>query len=149
MSSTQDTSAERMTAYLDAELAAEDAAAFEAALAEDPEALSELEQLKRVISLVSALPDVQAPSDFYEKVSKRIRKRQRFSLEGSGWSLVSLSFQVLSIIVILTVAAVYMMAELERTPTAIEREATIGTKPDGAAPNEVAPGTSAPAPVQP
>lgn len=142
MPSTQDTSAELMTAYLDAELGDEDAAAFEEALENDPEAKSELEQLRRVMSLVSTLPDVEAPPDFYEKVSKRIRKRQRFALDNNAWILISLPFQVLSIIVILTVAGLYMMAELEKKPQSFEREAIPGTMPDGE-------GAAGPAPVEP
>lgn len=143
MPATKDTSAELITAYLDAELPEEDAAAFEAQLARDPEAMSEVEQLRKVMSLVSSLPEVQAPPDFYEKVSRRIRRRQLFASEGV-WTLVSLPFQVLSIIIILTVAALNMMAQLEQQPQKLERERVIGTgKPDPNAP------PAGPAPVQP
>ncbi|MEM9453385.1 MAG: zf-HC2 domain-containing protein [Myxococcota bacterium] len=142
MPATKDTSAELITAYLDAELPEEDAAAFEAQLAEDPEAMSEVEQLRKVMSLVSSLPEVQAPPDFYEKVSRRIRRRQLFASEGV-WTLVSLPFQVLSIIIILTVAALNMMAQLEQQPQKLERESIIGT--DKPSPNAPA----GPAPVQP
>ncbi|MEX1367658.1 MAG: hypothetical protein AB1Z98_31300 [Nannocystaceae bacterium] len=148
MPATKDTSAELMSAYLDAELAAEDAAAFEDQLSRDPEAASELEQLRKVVSLVASLPPVEAPPDFYEKVSKRIRRRQLFAADNGALALISLPFQVLSIIVILTVAALYMMAQLEQRPTApgLEREVVPATAPggkDGEAP------PSGPAPVQP
>lgn len=143
MPATKDTSAELMTAYLDAELPEEDAAAFEARLARDPEAMSEVEQLRKVMSLVSSLPEVHAPPDFYEKVSRRIRRRQLFASEGV-WTLVSLPFQVLSIIIILTVAALNMMAQLEQQPQKLERETIIGTDKPG--PSGAAPG---PAPVRP
>jgi anti-sigma factor RsiW len=121
MPATKDTSAERITAYLDAELPDDEAAAFEAQLAEDPEALAEVEQLRRVMSLVQSLPEVQAPPDFAEKVARRVRRRMALGADAT-WSLVSLPFQVLSIIVILTVAGLYMMAQLEQQPTGIERE---------------------------
>ncbi|MCH9688583.1 MAG: zf-HC2 domain-containing protein [Deltaproteobacteria bacterium] len=138
MPAAKDTSAELMSAYLDAELAADDAAAFEEQLAHDPDAQSEFEQLRKVVSLVSSLPEVQAPPDFYEKVSKRVRRRQLFASEGM-WGLVSLPFQVLSIIVILTVAALYMMAQLEQQPTAIERETVVLPAAPGSAPAEGGP----------
>lgn len=141
MPATQDTSAELITAYLDAELPAEEAAAFEERLASDPQARSELEQLRKVMSLVSSLPEVEAPPDFYEKVARRVRRRQLFT--ETNWGLVSLPFQVLSIIVILTVAALYMMAQLEQQPMGMEREAIPGARDPGA------PSTRAPAPVEP
>lgn len=131
MPATKDTSAELMSAYLDAEMPAEDAAAFEEQLANDPDAQSELEQLRKVLSLVGSLPQVHAPPDFYEKVSKRIRRRQLFAMDGGALALVSLPFQVLSIIVILTVAGLYMMAQLEQQPTAegLQPEALPGSAP--------------------
>lgn len=138
MPATKDTSAERITAYLDAELPAEEAAAFEAELADDPDARAEVEQLRLVMSLVQSLPDVEAPPDFAEKVARRVRRRVALGADGS-WSLVSLPFQVLSIIVILTVAGLYMIAQLEQQPLGIERE-VIPT---------AAPGQSAPAPIEP
>jgi len=137
MPATKDASAERMTAYLDAELPDEEAAAFEAELADDPEALAEVEQLRRVMSLVQSLPEIQAPPDFAEKVARRVRRRMALGADAT-WTLVSLPFQVLSIIVILTVAGLYMMAQLEQQPTAIERESIPDPKTD-----------EAPAPAQP
>jgi len=145
MPSTQDTSAELITAYLDAELPEEDAAAFEAQLAEDPAARSEVEELRKVMSLVSSLPQIEAPPDFYEKVSKRIRRRQLFASEGV-LTLLSLPFQVLSIIIILTVAALNMMAQLEQKPQKLEREALPGvSQPGGPSSGD----SQGPAPIQP
>jgi anti-sigma factor RsiW len=141
MPATKDTSAERMTAYLDAELPADEAAAFEAQLAEDPETRSEIEQLRKVMSLVQSLPEVQAPPDFAEKVARRVRRRLMLGSDAT-WSLVSLPFQVLSIVVILTVAALYMMAHLEQQPTSLERERIPGARAPGSGP-------SGPAPVAP
>lgn len=138
MAATKDTSAERITAYLDAELPAEEAAAFEAELADDPETRAEVEQLRLVMSLVQSLPEVQAPPDFAEKVARRVRRRMALGAD-STWSLVSLPFQVLSIVVILTVAGLYMMAQLEQQPVGIERERIPAA----------APGEPAPAPIEP
>ena len=93
MPANKDASAERITAYLDAELPADEAAALEAELAEDPEALAEIEQLRRVMSLVQSLPEVQAPPDFAEKVARRVRRRVALGADAT-WSLVSLPFLV-------------------------------------------------------
>jgi anti-sigma factor RsiW len=137
MPATKDTSAEQMTAYLDAELSDDEAAAFEARLADDPEARAEVEQLRRVMSLVQSLPEVQAPPDFAEKVARRVRRRMALGAD-STWSLLAVPFQVLSIVVILTVAGLYMMAQLEQQPLGIEREQIPSTAPG-----------ERPAPVQP
>lgn len=115
-------SAELMSAYLDSELEAEEAEAFDSLLAESPELQDELEDLRKVMQLVAELPDVQAPEDFADKVSRRLRRRQMLAPDGALLGLISLPFQVLSIIVILTAAAMYMMAQLERQPAKIERD---------------------------
>lgn len=134
--SSPENSAERMSAYLDAELAAEDAEEFERHLAESPEAREEFEDLQKIIQLVQALPDVDAPEDFYEKVSRKIRRRAILQPDGLALSLISLPFQVLSILVILAAAALYMMAELDTKPAKIEADPDArGMAIDGADPH--------------
>ncbi|HLT36515.1 MAG TPA: hypothetical protein VK034_09515, partial [Enhygromyxa sp.] len=66
------------------------------------------------------LPDVEAPPDFYEKVSKKLRRRRAGGEAAVG--LVSLPFQVLSIIVIMMIAATYLMLEIEREDAQIEKD---------------------------
>jgi anti-sigma factor RsiW len=122
MATQKQSSAELMSAYLDEELEASEAEAFESYLADSPDAQAELEDLRRVMTLVSTLPNVQAPEDFYEKLSRKLRRKQLLAPDGAVLGLVSLPFQVLSIVVILTVAALYMMAQLDQTPRAIEPE---------------------------
>jgi anti-sigma factor RsiW len=138
MATHKDSSAELMSAYLDEELEASEAEAFESFLADSPDAQAELDELRKVMTLVSALPSVEAPEDFYEKLSRKLRRKQLLAPEGAVMGLISLPFQVLSIVVILTVAALYMMAQLEQTPRAIEAEdpaksAAAGTQDDPAA----------------
>lgn len=122
MAAPKESSADLMSAYLDDELDASEAEAFESFLRESPEAQEELEDLRKVVSLVSSLPTVAAPEDFYEKLSRRLRRKSLLQTDGRLFSLVILPLQVLSILVILAVAALYMMAELEQTPRAIERD---------------------------
>jgi anti-sigma factor RsiW len=127
-------SAELMSAYLDAELPAHEAEEFESMIAGDPAARTELEELRKVMALVASLPDVEAPPDFAEKVTRRVRRKQLLAPEGALLGLVSLPFQVLSMIVILAAAALYMMAQLERQPVKIERDrAAVQVEGDGPA----------------
>lgn len=115
-----DSNAELMTAYLDDTLEAGDAESFEKLLEESPEARRELEDLQKILSVVRELPEVEAPPDFYEKLSKKIRRR-RSGADGT-MSLISLPFQVLSILVIMVIAATYLMLEIERENAQIEKD---------------------------
>lgn len=122
MATPKESSAELMSAYIDAELDAAEAEAFESFLAETPEAQKELEDLRKMVELVGALQRVQAPADFYEKLSRKLRRRQAFERDSGLLGLLTLPFQVICIVVILTVAALYMMAELDQQPQSIERD---------------------------
>ncbi|HWB78318.1 MAG TPA: hypothetical protein VG755_25305 [Nannocystaceae bacterium] len=115
-------SSELMSAYLDAELDAAEAEAFEKYLDESPEARSELEDLRKLMKLVGSLQPVEAPHDFAEKLSRRLRRRQGLHRDQGLLALVTLPFQVICIIVILTIAAVHMMAQLQEEPGAVERD---------------------------
>lgn len=113
-----------MSAYLDQELQGPELEAFETYLEATPGAREELEELRTMLTLVSGLPTVGAPADFYEKLSRRIRRRGIFQPDSPWLNAAAVPFQVLSIMVILTVAALYMMAELDERPVPIEREAS-------------------------
>ena len=142
MSTSPNQGTDMVSAYLDDELEPDDAQAFEDLLESSPEVQEELADLQKVISLVGGLGEVQAPEDFYEKLNRRIRRRQIMQPQtGSKLAMIAVPFQVLSILVILTVAALYMMSEFDSAPAKIEREqiAPIGS-PDAPAP---------PQPVQP
>lgn len=115
-----DSKAELMTAYLDDALEAGEAEDFEKWLEDSPEARQEVESLQKILSIVRELPDVEAPPDFYEKVSKKLRRRRAGGEAAVG--LVSLPFQVLSIIVIMMIAATYLMLEIEREDAQIEKD---------------------------
>jgi anti-sigma factor RsiW len=115
-----DSKAELMTAYLDDALEAGEAESFEKWLEDSPEARQEVESLQKILSVVRELPDVEAPPDFYEKLSKKLRRR-RAGVEASI-GLVSLPFQVLSIIVIMMIAATYLLLEIEREDAQIEKD---------------------------
>ena len=130
------------SAYLDDELEPADAQAFEDLLESSPEVAEQLADLQKVISLVGGLGDVQAPEDFYEKLNRRLRRRQIMQPQTTSWlSWVALPLQLLSVLVILTVAALYMMSELESAPASIERELLIptGTTDAPVAPSPVRP----------
>jgi anti-sigma factor RsiW len=120
-------SADLMTAYLDEELAPEDAAAFESLLEQDPAARSQLEDLRKVLELVAKLPVVEAPAGFADRVARKVRRRRILSPEGVLGGLVSIPFQVISVVVVLAVAALYMMAHIERATGPLERDPAAGT----------------------
>lgn len=102
---------ELMSAFLDKELDASEEKELEQMLAGSPEAQKELGALQNMLRLVKGLPEVQAPPDFYEKVAKKIRRRRW--LRGEYLIALSLPFQILSVLVILLVAVIYMMLHLD------------------------------------
>jgi anti-sigma factor RsiW len=117
-----------MSAYLDEELAPEEAAKVEKLLAESPEARAELSGLQNMLKLVKGLPEVEAPPDFYEKVARKIRRRRIVSMEFLG--LLILPFQVLSVVLILMVAATYMLLHLDNDPSVkLEKDPTVQAPP--------------------
>lgn len=114
--------ADQMSAYLDHELSAEETAEFEEFLESSAEAREEMEDLRRMLQIVGQLGEISAPPDFYEKVAKKVRKRRLLGGDGLVLSLVSLPFQVLSIIIILAIAVTYMLLQLERDEARMEKD---------------------------
>jgi anti-sigma factor RsiW len=144
MATPNDNSAERMTAYLDAELDAAESEQFEQFLEESPEARAELEDLRKVMKLVGALGDVEAPPDFAEKVSRKIRRRAMLDPSSGLLGLVTLPFQVICIVVILVIGALNMMAQLDAQPQAVERDPAADPQPED---GQDASGEDAPRPI--
>jgi anti-sigma factor RsiW len=127
-----DSKAELMTAYLDDALERGEAESFEKLLEEEPETRKEIEDLQRILSIVRELPEVEAPPDFYENVSKKLRRRRVGN--DAVMSLISLPFQVLSIMVIMVIAATYLMSEIEREDAQLEKDPSAAKAQDQAAP---------------
>jgi len=124
-----DSNAELMTDYLDGALEGEEAESFAKLLAASPEAAREAEALERMLSLVREQPAVEAPPDFYEKVAKKIRRRRMTGPGAAG--LIAIPLQVISILVIMVIAATYLMLEIEHEDTKIEKDPTAKpAKPD-------------------
>ncbi|MEZ4448118.1 MAG: hypothetical protein R3B09_01480 [Nannocystaceae bacterium] len=107
---------ELMSAYLDHELDSASSEAFEKMLEDSPEAKEELAELQAMLKLVGSLPEVEAPPDFYDKIARKIRRRK--FLEGDLPVFLTLPFQVLSVLVVLTIAVVYTMIHLDHDPAA-------------------------------
>ena len=142
MSTSPNTGTDMVSAYLDDELEPDDARAFQDLLESSPEVAEELADLQKVISLVGGLGEVQAPEDFYEKLNRRLRRRQIMEPQtGSKLTAIAVPLQILSMIVILTVAALYMMSELDKAPAKIEREqiAPIGSTDAPVMPQQIQP----------
>jgi anti-sigma factor RsiW len=120
-----------MSAYLDEQLAPEEAERVEKLLAESPEVREELSGLQNMLKLVKGLPEVEAPPDFYEKVAKKIRRRRL--LRGENLWLLALPFQVLSVVLILVVAVTYMLLHLDEDPSQkLEKDPTVVPPPPAA-----------------
>ena len=138
MAQSENNSAEElMTAYLDHEMDEAESEAYEAMLADSPETQEELAELRQVLQLVSSLPKLEAPADFFEKVAKKIRRRKLLS--GEIPVFIALSFQVISVIVVLVIAAVYTMIHLDRDPAAkLEKDPKAAASSD--VPREPEPG---------
>lgn len=117
---------DQMTAYLDRELAADEAAEFEAFLESSAEAREEMEQLRQMLQVVGQLGEVAAPPDFFEQVARKVRRRRILAPDGLLLSLISLPVQVLSIIVILAIAVTYMLVQLDRDHARIEKDPEAG-----------------------
>ena len=128
----QDNTAELMTAYLDDELDEAQAEHVRSLLESSPEVAEEMDGLQSLLAVVATLPEVEAPPDFYEGVDRKLRRRKLWSGETLASGLVSMPFQVVSIIVIIAVAAGYMLLQLDQDQVRIEKdEAPIGSELEG------------------
>lgn len=103
----------RISAYLDGELTQDESSEFEEHLKTEPEVQEHFDQMKRMLGALGSLPDIEAPPDFYDQVRRKMR-RSKLTEEDNWLSSVVLPFQVLSIIIILAAAAIFLMAELDR-----------------------------------
>jgi len=117
----------RISAYLDGELSDDESVEFQAHLEAEPEVQEQFDQMKRMLGALGSLPDVEAPEDFYDQVRRKLR-RSKLPEDHSWISSIVLPFQVLSIIVILAAAAIFLMTELDR-----ENRVDEGALPDGSA----------------
>jgi anti-sigma factor RsiW len=137
----------RISAYLDGELSQDEAGEFEAHLDAEPEVQEHLDQMRRMLGALGSLPDIEAPLDFYEQINRKLR-RSKLSSDASWLSSVILPFQVLSIVIILAAAAIFLMTELDRenrinekelptvgAPGQLERSAESAAPPGGASGN--------------
>ncbi len=128
----QDNTAELMTAYLDDELDEAQAEHVRSLLESSPEVAEEMDGLQTLLAVVATLPEVAAPPDFYEGVDRKLRRRKLWSGESLASGLVSMPFQVVSIIVIIAVAAAYMLLQLDADQVRIEKdEGPISSQPEG------------------
>lgn len=126
-----DSNAELVTDYLDDALEGGKAEDFERWLEDSPEARREVEDLRKLLTVVRELPQVEAPPDFYDKLARRLRRRR--GPEASTVSLLSMPFQVLSVIIIMVIAATYLMLEIERDDRQLEADPSAAKAHEGEA----------------
>ncbi len=107
-----------LSALVDDELPQGERAELEAELEADPQAKQTLAQLQALRAHLRGLPDVTAPPKFYDQLSKRILK-QRSRDRMARINMLILVLQVVSVFVIVGVAAMLMLHELSR-PAALK-----------------------------
>lgn len=110
-----------VSAYLDDELDASGRARVEAWMAASPEARREVEQMKRVLSLVRGLPDVKAPEGFADRVERRFRRERAFG-EGFAGTVLGVPLQVFAILVLLAIAAIQLSIAVDRDAKGVKVE---------------------------
>lgn len=98
-----------------------EAEAFEAYLEGAGEGPEDFADLRRVLAVMGEMEPIAAPDDFYDQVSRKLRRRRLLSGEAAAASLVSMPFQVVSVLAILIVAALYLLAEIDRDHRPFER----------------------------
>lgn len=104
--------AETLSAYLEQNLAPQDQARIEAELQSSPQAARELQELQTMLSAMASMPSVPAPKGFSDRLFRSIRRR-RWLEDDRFQSQAALVFQILSIIVVIGIAAAYMIAQTE------------------------------------
>lgn len=115
---------ERLSAYLEGALEPGERERVERELEADPETAREMAELQCLLSAMSAMPDLEAPPGFCDRVTRKIRRR-RWLEDSSLHTTLTLIFQILSIVVVVGIAAAYMLAHTEsddRRVMQIERD---------------------------
>ena len=110
-----------LSAYLDGELSPEEREQVDQALTRSPELARELADLRALVQATRALPEVKAPSHFAEQVAKRYR-RDRLLNTGLLGTFVAMPFQILSILLIAVIAAMYLSLAIQHQFSGLEPE---------------------------
>jgi predicted anti-sigma-YlaC factor YlaD len=110
--------AERFSAYLDGELAAEDRAAVEAHLATCIQCRTNLEQFRRTLGNLARLKE-KAPSSFLPDIQGQIHARSRGRFFGKRWMLFGrIPFEWVSLAMIVAMLLYYLVT-LRAAPTTV------------------------------
>lgn len=93
-------------AYLDDELSADERAAFDARLREDPEFATAWEEFSNFMGAMHSLPFEFAPDDFVGSVKTqiRVRSRDRFFAEDTA----RMQFEVVAVVMVLVMTVTYL-----------------------------------------
>lgn len=113
-------------AYFDGELTQAERVAFEARLEGDAAMRREYDAFLRVVGGVRALPFEFAPDDFVERVQSRIRKRSKGRFFADNYLNTSrVPYEVIALVMMVVMAAAYMMMEAPRDAALIGADVTI------------------------
>lgn len=123
--------AETLSAYLERGMQEEERAEIEAELEQNPATAKELAELQTMLSALASMPQLAAPRGFSERLAKSLRRRrwlEDMELQGQA----AMIFQILSIIVVIGIAATYMIAQVESDDRRVMQiEANSPTKGSG------------------
>lgn len=90
----------RLNAYIDGELSPEEAARFEAELADDADAAAEAEALRNLLDQASALPrEIEPPRDAWADIEARLtpRKSNVIRVNFARWSMALATFAAMAL----------------------------------------------------
>ena len=105
---------ELMSAHLDGRLSSEEREVLDRYLESAPTARAELEELHKMLTLMGGLAHVEAPPDLCAKVVRRLRRRGLLQRAAPVFAFVSGSLQVISIVVVLVIAALSLLLQLDQ-----------------------------------
>ncbi len=105
----RDTAQELLSDYLEGELSAEDTEALEALLEKDEVLRGELEDLRRTLATLSALPTVEPSDDFLQQVRQKIRRRGKSPFDLSFGLERKIPFEAISMVLIGLLLALYLL----------------------------------------
>jgi anti-sigma factor RsiW len=109
---------ERMSAYVDGELPAEEKAAVEQHLATCTQCRTNLQRFRETIGKLSQLKK-KAPQSFLPDIQQQIHTRSRGRFFGRRWLLFGrIPFEVISLVMIIAML-VYYIVSLQSAPTTV------------------------------
>lgn len=104
---------EMLSRYLEEDLDHDERAVVETLLQERPDIRAELESLRQTLSLMQRLPSLEAPSDFVQKVKRKVRRQKRTRVDQQPQF--RMPYEILGIIVVILMLVLYLLIQQHDT----------------------------------